>query len=153
MQRWWTIAATGLMLAPALTGCLKPATIETEDPWVRLPAVAGRPASGYFTLHGGATPTRLVAVSADRAVRTEMHRSMMTGGPGGGTMTMQPVRDLPLPAHGTLRFAPGGLHLMIFGLDPAMKKGDATILTFTFADGSRMERKAWAVGAGDPAPD
>ncbi len=145
MQRWWTIAAGTLMLA----GCLKPATIETEDPWVRLPAVAGRPASGYFTLHGGATPTRLVSVSADRAIRTEMHRSMTAG----GTMTMQPVRDLPLPAHGTIRFAPGGLHLMIFGLDPALRKGDATILTFTFADGSRLERKAWAVGAGDPAPD
>ncbi len=145
MQRWWTIAAGALML----TGCLKPATIETEDPWVRLPAVAGRPASGYFTLHGGATPTSLVAVSADRAIRTEMHRSMTAN----GAMTMQPVRDLPLPAHGTIRFAPGGLHLMIFGLDPAMKKGDSTILTFTFADGSRLERKAWAVGAGDPAPD
>ncbi len=109
----------------------------------------GRPASGYFTLHGGATPTSLVAVSADRAIRTEMHRSMTAN----GAMTMQPVRDLPLPAHGTIRFAPGGLHLMIFGLDPAMKKGDSTILTFTFADGSRLERKAWAVGAGDPAPD
>lgn len=145
MQRWWTIAAGALMLA----GCLKPAAIETEDPWVRLPAVAGRPASGYFTLHSGAMPTRLVAVSADRAIRTEMHRSMTAN----GTMTMQPVRNLPLPAHGTIRFAPGGLHLMLFGLDPALKKGDATILTFTFADGSRLERKAWAVSAGDPAPD
>ncbi|GAA3704752.1 hypothetical protein GCM10022268_13020 [Sphingomonas cynarae] len=145
MQRWWTIATGCLML----TGCLKPATIETENPWLRLPAVTGRPASGYFTLHGGAAPTSLVSVSVDRAIRTEMHRSMTTG----GAMTMQPVRDLPLPAHGTIRFAPGGLHLMIFGLDPAMKKGDAALLTFTFADGSRMERKAWAVGAADPAPD
>lgn len=145
MQRWWTITTGCLMLA----GCLKPATIETESPWLRLPAVAGRPASGYFTLHGGAAPTDLVSVSVDRAIRTEMHRSMTTG----GAMTMQPVRDLPLPAHGTIRFAPGGLHLMIFGLDPAMKKGDAALLTFTFADGSRMERKAWAVGAADPAPD
>ena len=150
MQRWWAIAAESVMLPLALSGCLKSATIEAEEPWVRLPAVAGRPASGYFTLHGGAAATSLVAVSADRAIRTEMHRSMSAGG---GMMTMQPVRNLPLPAHGTIRFAPGGLHLMIFGLDPALKKGDVTILTFTFADGSRMERKAWAVGAGDPAPD
>jgi copper(I)-binding protein len=145
MQRWWTIAAGALML----TGCLKPATIDAENPWVRLPAVAGRPASGYFTLHGGAQPTRLVSVSADLAIRTEMHRSMATG----GTMTMQPVRNLPLPAHGEIRFAPGGLHLMIFGLDPSLKPGGTTILTFTFADGSRMQRKAQAVGAADPAPN
>lgn len=143
--------ATALALAGALaiSGCLKPAEIEAENAWVRLPAVPDRPAVGYFTLHGGARSTTLIAVNADLAQRTEMHESMGSG----GMMTMRPLRQLPLPANGTITFAPGAKHLMLFGVNPALKPGGSTILTFTFADGSRIDRKAWALGAGDPAPE
>lgn len=142
------MAAGMLLMATTLPGCMKPATIEADHAWVRLPAVAGRPGAGYFTLYGGAVPTKLVAVSADLALRTEMHETMTEG----GAMTMKPIAELPLPVGGTIRFAPGGRHLMLFGVSPDLKPGDPTLLTFTFADGSRIQRKAWAIGAGDPAP-
>ena len=135
--------------AAMLTGCLKAETVETEDPWVRLPAVAGRPASGYFKMHGAGKDAVLINVAADLAVRTEMHESMK--GPG-GTMTMTPLTRVAVPARSDVVFAPGGRHLMLFGVNPALKPGGATILTFTFSDGSRMQRKAWAIAAGDPAP-
>jgi hypothetical protein len=137
---------TGALL---LSGCLKPDEIEADHGWVRLSAVAGRPAAGYVTLHGGATPIRLINVSADRAIRTEMHESMG----GSGAMTMRPLAAVELPAHGTITFAPGARHLMLFGVSPALKPGDTTLLTFTFADGSHLQRKAWVVAAGDAAPD
>lgn len=145
------LKACGAAIAGALlvAGCLKPAEIEAEDAWVRLPAVAGRPAVAYFTLHGGEAPTTLVNVVADLAVRSEMHETMAAG----GMATMRPIAGIPLPAHGTIAFAPGGRHLMMFGLNPALKPGASTLLTFTFADGSRLQRKAWAIGAGDPAPE
>ncbi|MBJ6121510.1 copper chaperone PCu(A)C [Sphingomonas sp. BT553] len=132
-----------------LTGCLKPAAIEADHAWVRLPAVEGRPGSGYFTLHGGAAATTLVAVSTDYAIRTEMHESMMSG----GMATMAKIDSIPLPAGGEVTFQPGGRHLMLFGVSRDLKPGDNTLLTFTFADGSRIQRKAVAVGAGDPAPE
>ena len=149
-------AVVALVGTLALAGCLKPAEIEVEDAWVRLPAVAGRPAVGYFTLRGAEQPTRLVAVNADRAQRTEMLESMAGGGNGSGggmTMTMRPIANLPLPPNGTIVFAPGAKHLMLFGVSPALKPGGYTLFNFTFADGSRIERKAWAIGAGDPAPE
>ena len=145
-MRMVAVLAGALLLA----GCLKPAEIEVEDAWVRLPAVAGRPAVGYFTLHGGEQATRLDAVNADRAQRTEMHESMAGGG---GMTTMRPIRAVPLPANGTITFAPGGKHLMLFGVNAALQPGGYTLFNFTFADGSRMERKAWAIGASDPAPE
>jgi copper(I)-binding protein len=142
------VMATGAML---LAGCLKPAEIEADHAWVRLPAVAGRPAAGYVTLTGGETPARIVNVSADRAIRTEMHESM--GGASGAMATMRPLAAVDLPAHGQVAFAPGGKHLMLFGVSPALKPGETTLLTFTFADGSHLQRKAWIVGAGDAAPE
>lgn len=132
-----------------LGGCLQPARIEADDAWVRLPAVPGRPGAGYFTLHGGAESATLIAVSADRAIRTEMHATMQHG----GAMTMRPLAAVPLAAEGEVRFAPGGRHLMLFGLSPTLKPGGATILTFSFADGSRLQRKASVIGASDPAPN
>jgi copper(I)-binding protein len=67
--------------------------------------------------------------------------------------TMRPIRAVPLPANGTITFAPGGKHLMLFGVNAALQPGGYTLFNFTFADGSRMERKAWAIGASDPAPE
>lgn len=147
--------AAALAGALLLAGCLKPAEIEAQDAWVRLPAVAGRPAAAYFTLHGGERATTLVNVAADMAIRSEMHETMGGDGGdghGGGMAAMRPIAGVPLPANGTITFAPGGRHLMMFGVNPALKPGVTTLLTFTFADGSRLQRKAWAVGAGDPAP-
>lgn len=144
-----TKIGTALAGALLLAGCLKPAEIRADDAWVRLPAVAGRPAVAYFTLHGGETPTTLINVVADRAIRAEMHESMGSG----GTMAMRPISAVPLPANGTIAFVPGGRHVMMFGLNSSLTRGASTLLTFTFADGSHLQRRAWAIGAGDPAPE
>jgi len=71
----------------------------------------------------------------------------------GAMATMRPIAAIPLPANGTIRFAPGGRHVMMFGLNPTLTPGASTLLTFAFADGSRLQRKAWAIGAADPAPE
>ena len=153
MRVWMAVAALGSM-----GGCLKPAEIEVSDAWVRLPAAAGRPGSGYFTLTGGAQGTTLISVRSDLAIRTEMHATMRIEGAAGkgggmGAMTMRPLDAVPLAAEGEVRFAPGGRHLMLYGVSPSLKPGGTSILTFTFADGSRLERKAWAIGPGDLAPE
>ena len=145
-MRGLCVTAAALLLA----GCLGPDAIEAENAWVRLPAVAGRPGSGYFTLRGGPQSTTLISVRSDLAIRTEMHATMRMDG---GAMTMRPLAAVPVAAHGEVTFAPGGRHLMLYGVSPALKAGGSTILTFTFADGTRIERKAWAIGPGDPAPE
>lgn len=145
MRAWIALAAAG-----TLGGCLAPQEIEVGEAWVRLPAAAGRPGSGYFTMTGGPETTTLVSARSDLAVRTELHATVRMPN---GAMTMRPLAGVPVPARGEVRFAPGGRHLMFYGLSPSLKPGGSTILTFTFADGRRIERKAWAIGPGDPAPD
>ena len=115
---------------------------------MRLPAVPGRPAAAYFTLNGGPASDVLVRVTADYAIRAELHETVSTG----GRMSMKPIARVPVPARGTVPFEPGGRHVMLYDLDPRARPGTTTLLTLTFGDGSRLYRKAFVVSAGADAP-
>lgn len=137
------------VVALALAGCNQPREIAVTDGWVRLAAAPGRPAAAYFTLTGGAADATLISVTSSVAIRAELHESMRSG-PG---MTMKPIAQLSLPAGGKLGFAPGGRHVMLFDVNPAVKPGGTVPLEFTFADGLRLAYVARAVAAGDPPPE
>lgn len=136
------------VLAATLTACGGPEQLTVSDAWVRLAAVKDRPAAAYFTLHGGPKAATLISVRGDLAIRTEMHRSMQSG----GMASMAPLASVTIPAGADVPFAPGGRHVMLFGVNPAVKPGAAMTLTFTFADGARIPLTTPVIGAGDPAP-
>ena len=141
---------TGL-LVPALVlvaACQPARQVAIDRPWVRLSAVPANPSAAYFTVKGGPKDETLTAVSAPAATRAEMHESMGKG----GMMTMTPLKLVALRAGDSVTFAPGGKHVMLFGLKPAVKPGGTTPLTFTFASGQTITVDARVVGAGDSAP-
>ena len=122
---------------------------------MRLPAVAGNPGAGYLVVHGGPVAERLLAVESPAAGSTELHASMKMGGDnkGAGGMTgMQRLDGIDVPANGTVRFAPGGNHVMIFGLGAGLKPGGTIPLSIRFAKGQPLTIEARVVGAGDAAP-
>jgi copper(I)-binding protein len=132
-----------------LAGCqARPDVVRADEAWVRLAAVPGRPAAAYLTIHGGAQPVRLLAVESPAAGASELHQSMGAG----GMMAMQRLDGIDLPAHGTVSFAPGGHHVMLFGVAPSLKAGDRMPLSLRFAKGKPLEVKAQVVATGDPAP-
>ena len=149
------IALATAALLP-LAGCEKnnPETgVLVEHAWVRLPAVADGAAAGYFTATAGGNDA-LLAVSAPGA-RVELHETMSMGGTGAmGAMTgMRPIARVALPAGDAVRFTPGGKHLMIFGLDPKLKKGGTVNLTFRFRKAPPVTAPAQLVGPADPPPE
>ncbi len=139
----------GLMALAMLGGCGAKPSAAVDGAWVRLPAVAGRPGAAYFTLKAGATPLTLLSLKTPAAVRTELHESMAGHS---GMMTMTPLPQVDVPADGTVAFAPGGKHAMLFDIDPALKAGGTTRVTLAFADGTTIEAPATIRGAGDAAP-
>ena len=145
MRRSWIVSG----LAALLAACGGPRQVEVEDAWVRLPAVPGRPAAAYFTIEGGAEPRRLIRVTADYAVRSEMHETMS----GAGHMSMRPIGAVDIPAGGEVAFEPGSRHVMLYDIDRRAKPGTTTLLTLTFADGRRIYRKATIIAAGAEAPE
>ena len=140
------LAASALLL---LVACHHASEPEVTKAWVRLAAVQGQPAAAYFTLRGGGNGDRLVKIESALAERTEMHASM-TGMRGMATMT--PLAGLDVAAGATVRFAPGGYHAMLYGLDKVVTPGTAVPLRFGFASGKTAEAEAKTVPAGGEAP-
>lgn len=140
----------GLLVALliGLAGCGASKQFYIDHGYVRLAAAPGRPAAAYFTLHGGPADTTLISIHSEFAIRTEMHRSMTHG----GMAMMKPLDHVTLPAGGTVAFNPGGMHVMLFDMNPSVKPGKTTTLQFTFADGNRYEYDAMVVAAGAAAP-
>jgi copper(I)-binding protein len=139
------LALSTLLLAPAAAGAQAPVP-HVQDAWVRLPAVSGRPAGGFFLIHGTAKADALVDVTSPRAERIEMHSVADEG----GIMKMRAEKSFAVPAKGMLAFAPGESHLMIFGLSPEVKPGAAIPLTFSFQSGAKVTLNAEARAANAP---
>jgi len=132
------------LAALALASCGGPKEVTVDHGWVRLPVVAGRPAAAYFTLHGGKQGAILIAVSSPDAKSAQMHESMEMN----GVSSMAPLTQVAAPAGGKITFAPGGKHVMLFGLKPGAK----VRLHFAFADGKTLDTALEAVAATAPAP-
>lgn len=142
--------AVGLLIVAMVMGTV-PAEATTAPrvtaAWVRLPAVPGRPAAGYFTLAAGAVPVELVAVASPLA-RIELHGMSMAG----GVMRMDALPSVRVAANERTSFAPGGRHLMVFNLPASIKPGATVPLTFHFASGTTIAVDAIASAAGADAP-
>lgn len=96
-----------------------------------LPIVAGRPGVAYFRVsNNSASAITLAAVHIEGVGKAEMHRT------SGGKMT--PVTGVPIASGANITFAPGGLHVMAFDIDAALKAGGQTEMTLTFADGDKI---------------
>ncbi|WP_313809487.1 copper chaperone PCu(A)C [Sphingobium sp.] len=118
----------------ALTACGDPAPTYVDQAWVRLSPNKDTPSAGYFVAHGGDAGTQLRGVLTDYALKVEMHESMNHG----GMMKMEPLQSVDIPARSTVAFAPGGKHLMLWGVnDTAIARGKMT-LTFLLANGDRL---------------
>ena len=109
--------------------------IVLSDARVQLPVVSGRPGAAYFTLtQANGAPRKLTGVSVDLAGRAEMHETQ------GGSMA--PVDEVALEPGKAVKFAPGGLHVMLFDLDPKLRFQKEVTLTVTLDDGGKATVEA-----------
>ena len=88
--------------------------------------------------------------AAPGAARAELHTSRMTGN---GMATMDSLPSVRVPARGSVAFAPGAQHVMLFGLPASVAPGGTLPLTLRFADGSAVRADARVIAAGDAAPE
>ncbi len=122
--------ALAVSAAPALAQEFKAGHIVVEKPWARATPKGAEVGAGYFVVHNnGAAPDTLTGGSADFAT-VEIHEMKTEG----GVMKMAEITNgLDSPAHGTIRLAPGGYHVMFTHLTKPMTKGEKVQATLTFA--------------------
>jgi copper(I)-binding protein len=84
----------------------------------------------YLTLSNpGPDDDRLMEARSELCARVELHRTTIQD----GRARMEPVLGgVPLPAGSELELAPGGLHLMLMGLDRGLQVGDRVPLELEF---------------------
>lgn len=93
------------------------------------------PLAGYFVLHNaGERPVTLIGAESPAFARAMVHQSVNDK----GTARMQHVMKLPIPAGETVRFAPGGYHLMLMQRRQALEEGEQVPLTLLFEGGERL---------------
>lgn len=140
-----------LLLATALstvavTACQPDPVLGVESAKIVVNPAPGRPAAGYFVLTGGPIDEVLEFASVPYAGRTEMHETTAVG----GRMSMRKLERVSVPARSTIRFEPGGKHLMIYGLSPSALKEGRTQIVLRFSDGSQAFYRASVQSPGQP---
>ncbi|MBK5264474.1 MAG: copper chaperone PCu(A)C [Alphaproteobacteria bacterium] len=131
-----------------LAACAPAKILYVDQAWVRLSPNDDTPSAGYFTVHGGEEDVQLLSVISPVVLRVDMHESMDKG----GMMSMQPLNSVDIPARTNVAFAPGGKHLMIWGINTAIKQQGKLPLTFIFSNGDRIIYDAVIRQPGDGAP-
>lgn len=104
--------------------------LAVESAKLLLPAVKGNPGVVYFTVrNSGKDATAITAVHVGGAGRAEMHETR--------DGKMAPVTQVELEPGTEVKFAPGGLHVMVFDLDQTVAAGGTVEMTVTFAGGDK----------------
>lgn len=97
-----------------------------------LPVIAGHPAAAYIMWkNGGSAPVTITGIAIEGAKKAEMHQTK------GGAML--PLASLTLKPGEEADFAPGGRHIMVFGLPATVKPGDTLAYTLTLSDGTSVK--------------
>jgi hypothetical protein len=113
-----------LIAAPAYAGSV----IEVIHPWAR-PTIPNRPGAAYFGIHNlGDAPDRLIGARAEGVGKIEIHKAEQMD----AVMTMAPVDAVDIPAGGMAHLGPGGVHLMMFGIDSPLKEGGTLEMILIF---------------------
>jgi copper(I)-binding protein len=133
----FALFACGLTVTAAAA---QPVTV--KDAWVRAPAPGQKIAAGYMELVSRGNMV-LVAIASPVAAAVELHRTTVEN----GVMKMRQVGSIELPAGKVVKFAPGGLHVMLVDLKQPLRPGDQVALTLTVQRADFGNRSVFTVQA------
>jgi len=98
--------------------CAAGADVVVSNAWVRA-TVPGQPVAAAYMDIRASKAMKLVGVASPVAERGEIHEMKDED----GMMKMRAVKAVDLPAGKTISLAPGGLHVMLFGLAEPLTDG------------------------------
>jgi copper(I)-binding protein len=118
------------------------------QPWARATALGVPNGVVYLGVtNKGAAADTLISVSTEVSREAQVHETMDNMPGMEGMMSMEPVKDgVAIPPGKTVTLKPGGLHIMLMGLNRQLKPGDTVPLTLTFEKAGKVDVTA-EVGA------
>jgi copper(I)-binding protein len=96
----------------------------------------------------GPAADRIVSARTPAARTVELHTHIRDG----DVMRMRPVPAIDLPPGQEVRFAPGGLHLMLIGLTAPLRQGERVPVTLVLERGGEVQVELSVEAAGARGP-
>ena len=138
MRKSFVMAWLCLTMLP-ISGAAEPAmALVAKDAWVRV-TPGSDVAAVYLSLHNtGLRPIIVIGVQSPVASQSMMHETSLVKG-----QSQMRMRDKIVVAPGqTVRFAPGGLHIMLSGVKQPAPAGQSVPLVLLLADGGQVSLAA-----------
>lgn len=100
--------------------------------------VAGQAAAGGFMkITSSGAADQLISATSPVSNDVQLHTMKMDG----NVMQMREVKQIDIPANGTVDLKPGGLHLMFMNIKTPLKAGDLVPVKLKFAKAGEIEVK------------
>jgi copper(I)-binding protein len=151
-SRNFALAALAITLftASARAEDVRAGDLVISQAWSRATPSGAKIAGGYLTIENkGTAPDRLVSGAGDVAARVELHEMAMDN----GVMKMRPLdKGLTIEPGKTVKFAPGGYHLMLMDIKQPLKQGDKVPVTLQFEKAGKVTLSLDVQGVGAQAP-
>lgn len=134
-----TMRSLTVALMLALPGLGLADGIRVGDAYARAVPPGQENSAAFLTITNETAESRaLISAESPAARAVELH----THSHEGGMMRMRRVDRIELPAGETVSLRPGGLHLMLIGLNADLAPGDQVGLDLGFDDGSHTQVEA-----------
>lgn len=143
------LAAALWLAGPALAAEFSAGPVTVSGPWSRATAPTAPTGVAFMTLSTGGEPDRLLDAESPVAELVELHTHIMDDG---GIMRMRPVEAIEIVPGEPTRLAPGGLHIMLIGLQQPLVRGEQFPLTLIFENAGTLEITVPVAGPGASGP-
>lgn len=124
---------------PAVAQDHQPQSLTIEHPW-SLPSRGGMGTGIAFVklVNSGKTEEKLLKVSSPWADQVTLHENIREG----DINRMREVEAIIIPPGQSVEFKPGGMHLMLMGMNHKLNAGDMLPLTLSFAHAGEVKVEA-----------
>jgi copper(I)-binding protein len=118
------------------------AALKVESAWARSTPPGASVGAVYLRIDNSGGPAdRLLAIECPVAASAEVHRSSIED----GIARMRKVSVLDVDAGEIVEFAPGGLHVMLFGLKEPLVARQTFTMEFVFERAGRQQASVTVV--------
>ena len=110
-------------------------SIKVENAYTRATAPGQQVAGGFLKIENKGGADQLVSASSPVAGEVQLHEMAMDG----NVMKMRQLKDIAVPAGGSVELKPGSLHLMFMNLKAPLVAGQTIPVKLKFAKAGDLE--------------
>lgn len=136
LKKWITAFVAAIFLGLIIAACdTQQPGLYPVDIWARPGMQDGNSAVFFDIVNGSEVEDRLIDAKSDIASAVEIHETTMVD----SAMKMERQLFVNIPPGETISFKPGGLHVMLIGLQKQLNPGDSFPITLFFENTGEIE--------------